>query len=73
MIYYCKTCGTYQDVALTQVLKDAWNNAMKSSPGARIPQGYPCPFGHGMLVQLQVGDRIRVESNDGQGESGESP
>ena len=60
MIYYCPSCGIWQDVAFAQVIKDAWNNAMKSTPDAQIPQGYPCPQGCGMLKQLMVNDRIYV-------------
>ena len=63
VIYYCKICGMHQDIALAKYLKDAWNSAMKSRPDAQIPQGYPCPSGHdGLMVQLQPGDRIRVEA-----------
>lgn len=62
MFFYCKTCGCYQDVSLAQVMKDAWNTAMKSTPSAQIPQGYPCPQGHGFMLQLQVGDRISVRA-----------
>lgn len=60
MIFYCPQCGAYQDVALAKVIKDIWNNTLKSNPDMQIPQGYPCSYGCGMLKQLTPKDRIYV-------------
>jgi len=60
MIYYCHQCGAWIHVAFAQAFKDIWNNAMKATPDAQIPQGYPCPHGHSMMTQLQPSDRIYV-------------
>jgi hypothetical protein len=59
-VYYCTICGSHQYVALAQAFKDAWNAALKALPDAQIPQGYPCPAGHGDMKQLQAEDRIYV-------------
>lgn len=60
MIYYCPSCGAHQDVALAKVIKDIWNNTLKSNPDMQLPQGYPCPRGCGMLKQLTPNDRIYI-------------
>lgn len=65
LLYTCKTCGRWQDVSLAQSINDAVANVarlMNQQPPEHL--GYPCPAGHGLMIQVQPADRIFVRQNE---------
>lgn len=61
LLYRCKTCGRWQDVAILKSLNDALVNVarlMNQQPPEQL--GYPCPAGHGLMVQVMPDERIFV-------------
>lgn len=66
VLYYCKTCGRWQDVSLGKVLSKAlldgfFKNAPEEQKQALLEANvFDCPAGHGPMVQVQASDRIQV-------------
>lgn len=74
LLYYCPQCGRWQDVRLVQVLStivDNFAKALKQSPCEHL--GYPCPAGHGFMIQIQSTDRIVLCPADGEIEAAPEP
>jgi len=66
MIYYCKTCGRWQDIRILQHLSTIVDNFAKAlrseAPQERQEPVYlcVCPDGHGPMVLLQPTDLIQL-------------
>lgn len=62
-LYVCPNCGRWQDVSFVKALTDVLNNVSKAlgQPAPEHP-GYPCPAGHGLMIQVQPEDRVSVRS-----------
>lgn len=74
LLYLCEKCHKWQDVSIGVFLTNAWNNAMKSTPDAKIPDNmsYACPNGCGQMIQVKPEDKIALfkeqatQDNNGQ-------
>ena len=58
ILYVCPTCGAWQDVSLLKALSDIFAGVAGAKTGTQ--QGYPCPAGHGFMVQVQPTDTLIV-------------
>lgn len=64
LLYICKTCGRWQDASPTAHLTNAANNLLRMAncePLEPLP-GFPCPAGHGLMVEVTADQRIYVRS-----------
>lgn len=65
LLYVCRTCGRWQDVSLLKSMNDAFAQVarlMNQHPPEQL--GYPCPAGHGLMVQIQPSDRVYVRASE---------
>lgn len=70
MLYYCATCGRWQDVSLGQSLGKAlldgfFKNVPEEQRSAMMDANvFECPDGHGALTMVQATDRISVRPSE---------
>lgn len=63
LLYTCPTCGRWQDVSLAQAFSEVTANIAKAfNQVAPEHLGYPCPAGHGLMVQVMPEQRVYVRS-----------
>ncbi len=71
ILYVCRECGQWSDVALGEFIAKTWNNSMSIAvPDIKIASpvksGVPCPEGHGFMVQVQPSDKLSFRVVDAQ-------
>lgn len=66
LLYLCEKCHKWQDVSFGVLLTNVWNNAMKSTPDAKIPDNmsYACPNGCGQMIQVKPEDKMTLYRQD---------
>jgi hypothetical protein len=65
LLYTCTSCGRWQDVSLAQVfigVASEITRALNQQPPEQL--GYPCPAGHGLMVQVQPTDRLYMRAGE---------
>lgn len=63
LLYYCEKCGRWRDVSLLQKLSTFVDNLSKViNQPVDTPEGYPCPGGHGFMLQVALTDRIQIRA-----------
>ena len=66
LLYYCETCGHWQDVSLMQGFQKAILDGLFASAPAQQrdalleANNFDCPNGHGQLVQVKPDDKIML-------------
>ena len=68
ILYYCPTCGRWQDVSFAQgfgkaLLDGLFQSVPEEQRNALLDANvFTCPDGHGPMVQVQATDRIQLRS-----------
>lgn len=62
VLYVCPECGLWQDVTLAQSISNVLRivaQSLNQQPPEQL--GYPCPAGHGLMISVEVTDRVFVK------------
>lgn len=78
ILYYCKTCGRWQDMSFADALTNAFMGGFLQNVSEETRQKVMeerrqcvCPAGHGPMVQVQPNDRIQVRLREVEKEQAE--
>lgn len=69
ILYHCTTCGKWQDVSITQEIIRVFAPlaeaaAKMNGQPYEAPVHYPCPDGHGLMVQILPHERIMIRPEE---------